>query len=385
MITFEDEPSYQFLLNDIEELQKLKRNSYLDLDYLKNFKKYQVHLYYKDNLRTRITYWERKYPEIPKLIESDDLKIRIKFDKNNTLSKAIDEALQLPISTEILQHDKPPTPPGEIQVNKKVKIMGPFNLPTPDNQKTKGQLLSEVKNLRLALTMVSDDLQTRTEEKVRLEKVVSETQKKMQALVDQQKSFKNFFHQFINKLSPDSKSKYEDMFSNQAYKNGPRQEPEDLDIESPKSIPSSQLEVEVSQSYDHETEEEIITQMDKEFGGENDEVKEIAATKSSKSNKSSSFISDSDDKVPISPIQTVRLEEEKMEEKKPARIKSSSQKKSVKNAWDHLSSGILATMEIMKGSKKSFEELQQNIRTFSLPWQSVIRNNSAELKAFLQQ
>lgn len=78
MVTFEDELGFQSLLEDYEELQKLKATSYLDSDFLREGKKYRVHLYYKDNLRRRIFDLQKKYPAAKKTVELDVPAIRVK-------------------------------------------------------------------------------------------------------------------------------------------------------------------------------------------------------------------------------------------------------------------------------------------------------------------
>lgn len=63
MITFKSEAGYRILLEDKEELKNLKKNSYLDQDFVVENNMYRVHLYYKRKLTTRISHWAPKYPQ----------------------------------------------------------------------------------------------------------------------------------------------------------------------------------------------------------------------------------------------------------------------------------------------------------------------------------
>ncbi|MGF1926125.1 MAG: hypothetical protein ACQUHE_18270 [Bacteroidia bacterium] len=151
----------------------MKPNSYLDIDFLNNDNLYRVHLYYKDDVRTRINSWENKYPNIRKWVEA-------------SLSKAILESLKLPFLAKNQKHGSPPpTPTGESESKQKVKTNSLLQLPVVSNKKTRNQLLSQVNNLNVALKLTSDDLQERTFENVQIQKDLAETRNKMQTLMDQ--------------------------------------------------------------------------------------------------------------------------------------------------------------------------------------------------------
>ena len=186
MITFEDHAGFLFLLQDQEELRRLKLMSYLDSDYLSEEGKYRVHVYYLPNCKTRIEQWKKKYPGVIKKVELDIVQIRVKLDENNILSKAIVSLEKRPQ----LDHN-PPKILEEGRTIKKVKIGA---------NKTKNELLSENQNLTVQLRAAVQQLHESTHQ-------VANLRGEVKTLLDTQDNLKNLFSSFVWTSSGEAKSK----------------------------------------------------------------------------------------------------------------------------------------------------------------------------------
>lgn len=202
MITFEDELGFQSLLQDYEELQKLKTSSYLDTDFLREEKKYRVHLYYKNNVRRRMLDLQVKYPAAKKTVELDVPVIRVKVDLTNLLSQAINAVEKFGIPQIIL----PPRGEEIYPVEKKIKTKSSNETVIPTHKKTKSELVIENTNLKV-------DLRTSLILLSHKDFVISSLQKQLQQVFDWQGLMAGWVEQVVQTLSPTKKSQVEQILA----------------------------------------------------------------------------------------------------------------------------------------------------------------------------
>lgn len=202
MVTFEDELGFQSLLEDYEELQKLKTTSYLDTDFLREEKKCRVHLYYKSSVRRRIIDLQVKYPAAKKTVELDVEVIRVKIDFSNPLSQAIKAVEKFGIPPIIL----PPRGEEIYPVEKKIKTKSSNETVIPTHKKTKSELVIENTNLKV-------DLRTSLIHLSNKDVVISSLQKKVQQLSAWQGLVENWVEKVMQTLSPTKKSQLEEILA----------------------------------------------------------------------------------------------------------------------------------------------------------------------------
>ncbi len=404
MITFEDEIGYKFLLDDLEELEKLKPNSYLDLPYLERYNKYRVHLYYKDNKRRRIIDLENKYPLINKVVDlDDDFDIRLVVDENNSLSKAI---------FEIHKSGIPPLerPQQELlhPVEKKVKTRTSDDAAIMSNKKTKSELIRENSSLKVDLRSTLRQLTDRECELISLKN-------KTQKLLSQQEAYESLFKQVIQKLSPTTKElllqvrarcgQEEVCVTNTFPEDNKNQD--DFWIDSPRSIQSSEKEVSL-QKQKSSPDNEIIEEMDHSFQGQSHkrsitenstitvgvEVDEINLEKKperqddhdSVNDNESSFFQKYDEAIAINqtPRQSLIIEHQP----KPQKVHVFLPKKTVeKKTWNGLTNDVFNVMTNMKKAIQSGateEDIQKDKVKYPNKWRTVLRDYYEKFRAFLQ-